>query len=332
MGNIVVPSVTYSAKETKEIFLKPVFEDPDLQAAFTVMPDIQNQQKIYMASDLQKVTKKYEACSSAFANTTNDTNNQINITEKTITTVPLQVELTQCADVFTSTFMDQMKKSGLSWNDLTGTEVESLIQQIVRTAMKRDFFRILSFGDTSNVSAHYQQLNGLWRTIFNNLNTYCITVRKTIGSGTLATDAAHDKLWDLFTDAPNVLKALPESDKVFMVTGSIYDNLLRTYSKLGQTEAQFQTLTDGSKVLMFQGIKVIPMRSWDTHISADLGSFAPHRIVYTTPKNHIIGIESSSDFNQVEMWYEKKEDTNYIRARYRAGYQFLHCDYIAVAY
>lgn len=329
--NITVPSVTYTPKETREVFLKPVFEDPDLMAAFTVRTDIQNQEKLYFTNDLSKITKKYQSCSNSETARTNDTR-KISITEKTLTTVPLEVNLELCADVFTSTFYDQARKSGLNVNDLTGTEIETLTLDIVRTAMKEDFFRIISLSETASPDAHYQQLDGLWRTIFNNVNSYCISVRETIGSGSLATDAAHDKLWELFEDAPNVLKQLPESDRVFYVTGSIYDNLLRTYSKLGQTEAQFRNLVDGQQRLMFNGIPVIPMRSWDRWISADFGSFAPHRIVYTTPKNHIIGIEADSDFNQIEMWYEKKEEINYIRGKYRAGYLFFHCDYIAVAY
>jgi hypothetical protein len=329
--NITIPSVTYSAKDSKELFFKPVFNDPDLKAAFNVRTDIQNQEKVYMVGSLSKITKKYQSCSNSETARTNDTRS-IPITEKTITTVPLEVNLELCADVFTATFLDQVRKSGLDVNDLTGTQIEEITLQIVRQAMAEDFFRIISFGDTSSVDAHYQQLNGLWRTVFNNINSYCISTRKTIGSGSLGTDAAHDKLWELYQDAPNVLKQLPESDRVYYVTGSIYDNLLRTYSKLGQTEAQFTNLVNGQKRMLFNGIPVIPMRSWDTWISADLGNFAPHRIVYTTPKNHIIGIEADSDFNEVRTWYQPKEDMNYIRAKYRAGYQFMHCDYIAVAY
>lgn len=327
MANIIVPNVTYIPKTNPEIFEIPTFVSPEIEKNFTVIDDIQDQMKLTFAGHLAKITKKYTTCGWV------ETGNGAALTEKTLTVVPLQIQLSQCADVFTRTLKDQSRKSGLNWNDLTGTDIETLIVNMVKKAAKEDFFRIISFGDTASVSADYQMLDGLWRQIFNNVNSYCIEKVGSIGNTTLTPANVMGFFKDLYNNANNVLKSIPEADKKFYVTGSIYDAMIENYESTSTgSDIQLNNMINGQSTLKYRGIEIVPFRSWDTYISADLGGFAPHRIIYSVPENFVIGVETMSDFNQLDFWYEKKDDTNYIRMRYRAGFQFMHCDYVAVSY
>jgi hypothetical protein len=324
---IIVPSVTYIPKVNPEIFEIPTFVSEEIQNAFTVIDDVQDQMKLYFMGSMSKITKKYNSCGWV------NTGEGAVLSEKTLQVVPLQIQLEQCADVFTRTMKDQARKSGLNWNDLTGTDIETLIVNVVKKAAKDDFFRIISFANTASGDANYQMLNGLWRTLFDNVNSYCIRKIGSIGNTTLTPALVLGYFKALYNGAADVLKAIPEQDKKFYVTGSIYDAMLENYeSNSTGSDVMLNNMIQGQRKLYYRGIEIIPFRAWDTIISADFGGFAPNRMIYSMPSNFILGVETMNDFNALDFWYEKKEDTNYVRMRYRAGFQFMHCDYAAVSY
>lgn len=327
MANIIVPNVTYTPKTNPEIFDLPTFVTPEIEKGFTVIDDVQDQMRLYFAGHLSKITKKYAACGWVV------TGDGLNLTEKLLTVVPLQIQLEQCADVFTRTLKDQSRKSGLNWNDLTGTDIETLIVDRVKKAAREDLFRIISFAQLSSGDANYQMLDGLWRTLFNNVNSYCIRKIDNIGNATLTPASVLQYFENLYTGATNALKQVPEADKKFYVTGSIYDAMIKNYeSNSTGSETMLSNIQNGQKTLYYRGIEILVYRAWDTIISADFAGFAPHRMIYGMPDNFILGVENMSDFNQLDFWYQKKEDTNYVRMRYRAGFQFLNCDFTAVSY
>lgn len=319
--------LTYNGKETTDILIKPAFQDPDFTKIFRVMTDIQSKQKMYLLNPLSKVTKLYNSCGLDTV-----TGSQINITQKELEVSPLQIYLNECPDVFSDTVFETLRKSGHDWNNLEGTQLETVITNIVMDAVKRDAWRILFFGDTGSVSTDYNQLDGFWTKIFEGVDTYCVDRVDNIGTS-LTPGQAITILRNLYEQANNILKQIPETQKKFFVTGSIADNLLASYTgNTGGIEGLFLNLQNGVPQLKFYGIEVVPMRSWDTYISSDLGNQFPHRAVYTTPDNHVIGLEKASDMTTFKFWYSHDDDINKMLVRYRMGYQFVHCDLTAVSY
>jgi hypothetical protein len=330
MANVLGTSgLTYTGKETMDVLLKPSFQDPALSSVFRIMTDIQSKQKLYLLNPLSYITKKYESCGLPSA-----TGSGVNITQKTLEVEALQIYLEECADVFTDTIFEQWRKTGNDWNNITGTEAQRIIETLVMDAVKRDAFRIACFGNTSLSDTRYTMLDGMWKLIFDNVDSYCVDRVEYLPDGTLATDAALGYLRNLYNEADNILKQIPENQKHFLVTGSIYDNLLASYeSKNGGTaDIQFTMLTNGVKSLQFRGIDVVPLRSWDTYIENDFSNSNPHRIVYTTKDNWVLGVEKESDFTKAKFWYSDDDDLNKILIRYRMGVQFVHCDLTAVSY
>jgi hypothetical protein len=330
MANVLGTSgLTYNGKETMDVLIKPSFQDPELSKLFRVKTDIQSKEKMYLLNPLSYITKKYDSCGLP-----SPTGDGVNITQKTLEVEPLQIYLEECADIFTDTIFEQWKKTGKDWNDLTGTEAQKIIETLVMDAVKRDAFRIACFGDTSLSDTRYTMLDGLWTLIFDNVDSYCIDRVEYLPDGSLAADAAIGYLKNLYNSADNILKQVPNNDKIFHVTGSIYDNLLASYeSKSGGTaEIQFNWLTDGVASLKYRGIEVNPIRSWDTYIDADFSDSNPHRIIYTKKDNWVLGIEKESDFTKAKFWYSDDDDKNKILIRYRMGVQFVHCDLTAVSY
>jgi hypothetical protein len=330
MSNILGTSgLTYGGKETMDVLIKPSFQDPELSKLFRIMTDIQSSKKLYLVNQLSYITKAYAGCGLP-----DPTGSGVNITQKTLTVEPLEVYLEQCADVFTDTIFETWRKTGADVNDLSGTEAQRLIETLVMDAVKRDAFRIACFGDTDISDTRYTMLDGLWKVIFDNVESYCIDRIEYLPDGTLAADAALGYLKNLFNGADNLLKAVENKNKIFHCTGSIYDNLLASYeSKAGGTsEIQLNWLVDGVASLKFRGVEINPIRSWDTYIDADFSDANPHRIIYTAKDNWVLGLEKESDFTKAKFWYSDDDDMNKTLIRYRMGVQFVHCDLTAVSY
>jgi hypothetical protein len=328
MANILgTCGLTYSGKETTEVILKPAFTDPALNSIFRIMTDIQSTQKMYLLNPLSYITQAYDSCGLPTEST------GVSITQKVLTTSPLQVYVKECADVFEGTIFETLKKSGAEWNDISGTQIEKIIGQITMDAAIRDAYRLACFGDTSLSDVRYTPLNGMWKLIFDNVESYCIDRTEYLPDGILSSGNALSYLTNLYNNCDNTLASVPESDKHFLVTTQLYNNLMASYESVSSgSDIQFVNLTNGQKVLQFRGIEVIPQRSWTTYIASDFSNSNPHRIVYTKKDNWVLGVEKESDMTTFRSWYSQDDDLYKSLLRYRMGVQFVNCDLTAVAY
>lgn len=153
-----------------------------------------------------------------------------------------------------------------------------------------------------------------------------------VANTTLKTDAALTAFKALWTKMPASLKGLMQREGRIMVTGSVADNYTDTIEALNGSDAAYFTLRDGEKVKAFRGIPIIERIEWDEHISDDFAGVRPHRILFTIPRNLVVGTDGISDDTKIESWYEKKDQVRYVRAEYKAGTQYVHEDYIVAAY
>ena len=73
------------------------------------------------------------------------------------------------------------------------------------------------------------------------------------------------------------------------------------------------------------------MTQWDQAIST-FGLSDPNRAIYTTPMNHMVGVENGDDVTSLDIWYDKTDDIVYTSAKYKMGYNYKHCDLQVIAY
>lgn len=153
-----------------------------------------------------------------------------------------------------------------------------------------------------------------------------------VANTTLKTDAALTAFKALWSKMPNTLRKMFKQEGKIMVTSSVADNYTDTIETLNGSDAAYFTLRDGEKKMAFRGVPIIEREEWDEHISEDFGGVRAHRILFTIPRNLVVGTDGISDDTKVESWYEKKDQIRYVRAEYKAGTQYIHEDYIVAAY
>jgi len=247
-------------------------------------------------------------------------------------------------------------------NGLDGYNVSDAVRTVwmeeMIDAIRRDIFRIVWFGNTASGNADYNVIDGLLVKMYNAFASYCV---KRVGNdlpnlhtAILTTDQAYNALKKLHTGAATILKQIPAKEKVFWVTGSMYENLMESYESKsnGATELQFKMITDGSSMgvgtgnvvspdggptLTYRGIPIIPLYLLDNYLQDANNPWydsLTHFAVYTTTgkskfANLVVGTEAASDLDRIDMFYDQRTKQTYAQHESRFGVQFIQCDLTA---
>ena len=319
----------YPGKMSLDEIYHPSIDTPEIRQLFTIRNGIKSGMQIPVVGVLSKIVKAYQSCGDNPAG-------QSYITNCKIETHEMKVHFQQCKDEFESHFLEDWLDDGLAGRELS-TKLRGVLNGLVLDAMRRDNFRILSFGDLTAVSNDYNQMDGLWTWIIANTTDYCVPRINTLGTGNLAAGTALTVLRELYEGAAIVLKQLPNNQKGFYVTGSLWENLLSSYeSNTTGSDAQFALLQRGpDNSLTFRGIQVYPYYAWDNDL-ADLANplngTVEHLALYTTPSVHIAGMARESDMGQVRGYFWEENETYNLKAQYKMGYQSCLCELAAASW
>lgn len=152
----------------------------------------------------------------------------------------------------------------------------------------------------------------------------------------LASGESEDIFQALHVGADKVLKSLPANQKVFLVSDLVYENYMAYLESLGTERAQL-LLENGLSLHTYRGIPIIPL-GWDVHLEADFAHVTgelyayPHRVIYTSIDNLVLGLDAMSQFNETKMWYNPDAEENRFRSKLVMGTQYVHNKFTAVAY
>ena len=327
---------TYNGKLSTEVLFKPTINTPAVSDFFTVYPQFKYKQQIPLLLPLQKIVKSYTSCARTFTD-------GIDITNTSLDLVKLEVNMEWCKDDFEGTvgniLSEEWLRTGVDEFNPEGTQIQRVIDQLVTDGVRRDNFRILSFGDTGDGDDDWNQLDGVWSTLIGNASGgsgYCVNRAATFPTTALAAGEALEALQACFTDSAIILKQMPNNMKYFAVTGSVFENLMASYeANVNGTERQFSLLLDGQQNLTYRGIRLIPVYAWDDALAdptCPLYGTVSHLILYTIKENHAVGVDVAADAERIEGWYERKDRKYYIEGYQRLGYNYLHCQLQTIVY
>lgn len=324
---------TYNGKLSLEILNKPSVVTPPISQFWEIMPGIGYKIQLPTLDPLSKIIKQSSNCARVFTNSNE-------IQNITLETRELQLNHHWCKELFENAVIgnhlaEAWLRPGIESFDPSGTPINQIILDMLMDALRRDLFRIISFGDTADADADWNQLDGFWTQILalaGDGSSYCVQKPVTFGLGALATDEALDAFRIMYQAAPSILDQMATSEKYINVTRSLYDNLLTSYeSNTTGSELQFTNLTNGQgqETLKFRGIDVNKITSWDDFLAdptAPLFGIQEHLAVYTTRKNHIVGVHRESDMSRIEGFFDRTEREYIFEGDMKMGYVQKHCD------
>lgn len=336
------PSYTFPGNLPTELFRKPSIGTPPLTDFFQLRQGIRYNEYLVLVGQLEKLLKAATGCEPTYSTTGT-------FSDRNITVARYESNLQWCKTDFMSTASALSNDPSFVADGLDGYDVTAKVRSVwmdeMVDAIRRDLWRILFFANSTAGNADYNTQDGIFARLFDAFGSYCVkpvlnTLPKQYNS-ILAADQALGALKAAHVGAPIILKQIDPSQKHFITTGTIYENLLESYeSKSGGTEMQFKLLTDGTTRLFFRGIEIVPLYILDNYFTDSANPWynnLRHPIIYTTKgnskfANHVIGTERGSDLDRIDMFYDQKDKVTYAQHESVFGYNFIHCDLTAFAY
>jgi hypothetical protein len=349
MASIInLASITWNGEEVKsfaEATIEKVFEKPEVTEFHTIEEGIVAKKQIIFLGLLSKVSKKDAGCSSS------PTNGTISTSQKFWDPEQIEIWQSECYSNLEGNFMVYAKKLGIESPDLTGTTWAQFLSDRLTDAMAEDVFRIVWFNDkdaanyddspagkiTNGVSVtDYNIIDGLFQQLDvivaadadrgvsiaeNLLSTYAL-------QDALATDRAFLVYRALLNKADYRLRTQP--DQIIISTQSLVDNYVDFLESKSQVFSLVETINGISQV-KYRGMTIYGFNFWDRTIRADFNNGTkydkPHRALYTTKSNIMVGVDAASAISEFEVWYEKKDKTTNMRGHYKIDAKILE-DYL----
>ncbi len=316
MANAISIVDSWTTEHVAEIFLKPVFTAENIVDTYAVDPTVNRSKTITLAEELNRIIQKKETCGFNPVGT-------FALGEKTIRTEPCAVNLEQCAASFYDTVFKQNLKRGSDIYDLGGTVLQKAMVERVTTAISNDIFELCWFGNTAHSNNFFKTFDG-W---FKLLEAGGCTKVDISTTGELNANESIDILREMYkSSAP--LRSVKPTDKVFLVTDTVYCNLIETFENLG-LDSGLTRLADGGP-LTFRGIPVEAQLVWDASIASQ-SLPDPHRVVYTKKENLLIGTDVRTPGNDAKLFLDELSEKFYFKANFDLGVQYLFDEYVVYA-
>lgn len=263
----------------------------------------------------------------------------------------------ECYSSVLGTFAEYALHEGTRVADLTDTEVGTLYAEKLIAAIHRMIWRIGWFGDkgakttdnggvltTGTDKAMFDVCDGLFKRIFtqcaanaeqltaiaaNAESTYAEQKAKMLEKG-----VATSLLESIAMDADSRITA--DSGAIVLATKAYTDALHHDIKEKYSINLPWEKVFDGFEITEFDGIKIARVSVWDRLIKAyeNTGTALnkPYRLVYTNPRNLMVGTNAGSLLSDLDIWFDQKERMNYFYAAGKADTQLLEETLIHAAY
>ena len=350
---INLAALTFSAdqlRQMNELVVKAVLEAPTLNLFHEIATGIKNDREIgIIPGTLGLMGKAAQGCEPT-ADTLTDT-----ATLKTWSPKRIEVILDQCATDIAASMAKLSRKLGIEVNDLTSTEYFAFILDLLAVDIPKMLLRHAWFGNTAAATvsaspagvlttgtdpAYFNVLNGFWQQLA--VIYAADTDRKTTVTGNSQATYALQKsvatpdeilanLNSVIDDAPAVLSAQP--DQVLIVTRSVFQRAYRALQAAGLAY-KIELQSNGFQLMNWDGIDMYSVPLFDEWIRAyeDNGTKYnnPHRILYTTKSNLVIGMEGTSLFDNVKTSFDDRTRYNRIEVSDAFDVKVLNDDLLQV--
>lgn len=340
IASMYTPSVTYTypGKLNTDIIKPRHIKVPELSDFGRVIQGVRCGEYLHLIQPLTTVLQKNMGnCNPTYSQSGS-------ITDRRLDTGPFVINLAWCEEEFAaqcSALSDSdLVADGLDGNELT-TRLAALIFEQVIKATNLDFWKVLFFGDNSLGAGStnlFSTIDGVFTKFADAETAYCVQpIRNTFPkqhNSTLSANQARDALKLMYNESNLILQSLDESEKVFWVTNSVYLNYYDSLIDNCCVEGSWEAGQNGIKRLFYRGIELKPLYFADQTLSTDTTNpwydELRHFIIYTTPSNHMIGFERTSDLNNLTMCMDCRTNENLIKGKMRFGYNFVECNLISV--
>lgn len=340
-----------AVRDLNKLIFKDVLSVDRIGRILNVFPRVFNGDKLDVIGEFGLLGKADTGCSPTYATDT------IATTEKTWDIASWLIAEKICWADLEGTLVKYALNTGTDIADLDGNVyLENIVLPRLELAIYKMLMRLAFFADksadtTANAGVlkvgtdktYFTLTDGIWKQIYSIVSGDAAR-RVTIAANAEDTIAeqmnniqsqAVDVLNDLINGAKPALRQA--EDQVIYLTQSLADALeVQLLSTYYGSDLHWQDLFGGIREGRYRGIKLRVMPIWDEIIQTYEGTATaynlPHRAIYTTERNLALGINGASEFDGVDVFFDRTTQLNHIIARDKMGALVVANDLIQVAY
>lgn len=357
---VYLQDVTYVGKQVEspgDIIKRGVFNGLDLaDLGITVREDVVVREQMYLISMQESITRKRTGCGER-------TNSGALIArQKYLEVTNLQIWDEICAEDFGGTFWTLFRKKGYDVNNLEGTQIQEVLNELYMGIWKRDMLTIVQFADTAIApgavvanpgpggtpaakaayaayakKAMLSSLDGFWKLVFAGAAKRTADAADPDGitraeiipqTGALPANYTRDVLLpSLYAAQSELMYQVDDSEKRFVLSRSLFQNYADSIARTPATDASFLILQNGQKEYYYKGVKLVENRMIEQKADE-----LKRRAYLIVDGGFQVGTDTMQDSQTMETWYSKDFDLNNIRIRYKLGVQYVDGDVIVAAY
>lgn len=159
MANAITTSITgYTKQEVENYFLSPLFLGENWMGKFKLYPAVKGSMKLDHFAALEKITKGQTGAAFNATNSTQYTQVSLNVAN-------VEAEMEQYAKEFVGTVKAEALRLGTDRENVDGTVIKQIVSELMLQGVKRDFNRLMWFGDTGAASTDYNLYDGIWKSL-----------------------------------------------------------------------------------------------------------------------------------------------------------------------
>lgn len=334
-------------RDLSELLFTSLYNDPDLERLFTMMPNVVNGKKLGYLDSMGDVGVPGGGCDPKYT--------KIDITgiEKTWDLGKWRIPKTICYEDLEDTLAKYGMNTGTEAADITNTPYfDKVLQPLLQKAITEMFWRLVWFGDkdAKNVSNNGIDETGggtVTDTINPNLLTSCngfwkkllaIIAANPAQKTEIAANSAASKVLqktgirasgvaigivdNLLSDADS--RIFDYTDHAIMMTSSLFKALRNdVVDKYGKTTMPFEAVSAGFGLSQYDGHPIIVLDIWDRLIRKffDNGTTidCPHRALLASPSNLFCGTSDKKRLASLTVKFDDRKRDNFIFAESDLG-------------
>lgn len=348
-GFIDMTKFTFEGKlvdSLSEMLFEDTLRAPDFTSIHTIFPGIVTNTEVGFIGEGGLVGVPDTGC--------NSSNQEWSINTRKLEWNPKtwEIFLKQCYTDLQNAATIYSLHTGVRIPDFTDTDYANIVLTVLRKSVRDFFYRTVWFGNTSAQSAptgtvtagldtkYFTLLDGFWKQAITQAGENAkqrVTITENTGASHTAQKVSPENIVDYFAGlvygAPIELRGM--ENQFILVTQSIYDAYTQYLASSQYLESARVMLLDGRSALSYDGIPVIAMPIWDKMIKSyfDNGTKYdnPNRAIYTARPVLGVGVDSLDSFDQIEMWYDRKDKVVFTRLMGRLDAKLTNPEMFTIA-
>lgn len=323
-GNV---SFNRSAEQAKMAFYKPFIIDALLrQGYFRIMNGVVGETEIGYIGDMENVLQPDNGCD-------DKVKGNIPLSSRRVKTDAMKVVVSVCAKDIMQTFWRNTLNLQNKDNKLMNSLYLAIVLRKVGEAIRKDLNKLAIFGKKTSTDENLSLTDGVLHQMAEGISSGAIAYTDMESGNAFAPGEAVRKLQEVIDNAPEELEALDPDQKVMLIPNHIYRAVRRDIQDgLYNSNAFGETIINGVKFDTFDGIPIARMHNWKRYAKlAGYGDFF-NLVIYQAMENMVFATADFSQLYSLEVWYERKDNRYYCRARLNAGFNYTHNKLLSVGY